>query len=97
MGASVVAQLIHEVKNMARYTHDCDSCVYLGEHLEYDLYYCPHCDGGTVLARYGSDGPSYASTMISLLTEEHLAFYKANPDYLAGQALTKALELQKAL
>jgi hypothetical protein len=81
---------------MPRYTHDCDACEYLGEHLEYDLYYCPRCDGGTVLARYGNDGPDYASTMVSLLTKEHVAFYNANPSFLAGQALIKALELQKA-
>lgn len=80
---------------MPRYTHDCDACEPLGEHLEYDLYYCPRCDGGTIIARYGNDGPEYASTMLSIF-DVHIDFYTANPDYTAGQALLKAYDLHKA-
>jgi hypothetical protein len=42
---------------MPRYPHNCSSCVPLGEHEEYDLYFCKQ--GGvmdTVIARYGVDG-----------------------------------------
>jgi len=49
---------------MARYQHDCDCCVALGEHEEYDLYFCKQ--GGfedTVIARYGVDG-DYTSGMV---------------------------------
>lgn len=79
---------------MPRYTHDCDSCKFLGEHREYDLYYCARCDEGTVIARYSSDGPGYASIPVALLTEEVQASYNKGPHYAAGQALVRALELR---
>lgn len=43
--------------------HDCDACHFLGnwddpdDGTRYDLYVCK----GTVIARYGDDGPSYMS------------------------------------
>jgi len=43
-----------------RYQHDCDACVFLGEHKKYDLYFCGG-DWPTVIARYSSDGPDYTS------------------------------------
>jgi hypothetical protein len=79
---------------MPRYTHDCDTCQYLGEYEEFDLYYCPRANRGSVIARYGNGGPEYASSMVRLLTDEDQAFLKANPDYRAGQAMLKALELR---
>lgn len=46
------------------FTHDCPSCVYLGQHDAHDLYYCAKQVGGpTVIARYSSDGPDYCSGM----------------------------------
>jgi predicted heme/steroid binding protein len=33
----------------------------------YDLYHCPNCDSGTVIARYGNDGSNYMSAMISVV------------------------------
>jgi len=42
------------------FTHDCDSCQFLGTHKGlHDLYYCP--GEPTVVARYGNDGPDYKS------------------------------------
>lgn len=47
----------------ATYEHDCTDCVFLGRFAEHDLYWCSQ--GGfmpTIIARYGDDGPEYAST-----------------------------------
>ena len=57
------------------YEHDCDACVFVGgsnlEGTEYDYYYCPRCDEGTVIARYSSDGPDYYSTSIGFDYKPH--------------------------
>jgi hypothetical protein len=44
------------------FKHDCDDCEYLGHFDEHDLYYCKN-GGPTVIARWGGDGPDYASGM----------------------------------
>lgn len=44
-----------------RYQHDCDKCQFIGIDVEYDIYFCKNCDGGTWIARYGDDGYEYAS------------------------------------
>ena len=45
------------------YSHDCDSCLFLGakevEGRLYDFYFCPKTKSN--IARYGADGPSYVS------------------------------------
>jgi hypothetical protein len=46
------------------YTHDCESCLYLGQYEDKDLYYCSGGFTNTVIARYGNDGPEYMSGMI---------------------------------
>ena len=46
------------------YIHDCDACTYLGQFAHgkiYDLYFCGTHERGTVIARYGDDGPDYCS------------------------------------
>jgi hypothetical protein len=50
------------------FVHDCDSCLFLGNSHDqkYDIYFCPQCDGGSIVIRHGSEGPDYYSTMISL-------------------------------
>lgn len=64
-----------------RYRHDCDSCIYLGAFGRFDLWHCPHCDGGSVIARYGDEGAQYASGPINLW--RNLA--TTTPDVLAMQ------------
>lgn len=64
------------------HTHDCDACVFLGnyhgrvylgdsavpEKNAYDLYYCPReISGCSLVARYGSKGPEYASAPFYIL------------------------------
>lgn len=48
-----------------RYKHDCDKCIPLGTHKEFDLYFCHQgADPGeipTVIARYGDEGEDYQS------------------------------------
>lgn len=44
------------------FAHDCDACIFLGHYEDSDLYFCGKEMGlGTVIARYGGDGPAYAS------------------------------------
>ncbi len=42
-----------------RYEHDCSACQPLGEHEEFDLYFCS-AHHPTVIARFG-EGPRYYS------------------------------------
>lgn len=44
-----------------RYKHDCDKCVYLGQHENYDLYYCEQSGLPTVICRWGNNGCDYHS------------------------------------
>ena len=48
------------------HTHDCNCCTYLGTVTQdgkwYDLYTCR----GSAVIRYGSDGPEYLSTPLSM-------------------------------
>lgn|SRR3990167_8419860 len=60
-----------------RWTHDCKACRFLGRfdyaesptdpRWHYDLYYCPKSSGGTVLARWGQQGPQYTSLILTLI------------------------------
>lgn len=44
-----------------QHLHDCEECVFLGTHENYDLYYCSA--NPTVIARYGSEG-DYISGLV---------------------------------
>lgn len=57
-----------------RYEHDCKVCQFLGQYKEFDLYYCrPSKEssgkvmGGSVIARYSSEGSNYKSSDLSIL------------------------------
>ena len=70
---------------MPRFTHDCDTCTFLGSDEGHDFYFCGSSHPfPTVIARYGSDGPEYAS---GLEIAEALAGSKEN------HPLVKALRL----
>lgn len=52
-----------------KFQHDCDSCIFLGtitsEGEDYDIWTCPSSNKNgyaIVIARFGDDGPEYAST-----------------------------------
>lgn len=62
------------------YEHDCKKCEFLGvfsSEVEghYDLYFCPN--EPTVIARYGSDGPEYASGLTAARAGSHPALKRA--------------------
>lgn len=56
-----------------KFKHDCDQCQFLGHELGHDLYVCgAHMIPGfgpTILARFGNDGPEYASMPWRLIVD----------------------------
>lgn len=48
---------------MPRYEHDCERCIYLGTHREFDLYICP-LGRQTVIARSSDKPGDYQSGMV---------------------------------
>lgn len=67
-----------------RFTHDCDRCRFIGQHGDFDIYVCARpADsvlGPTLLARYGDDGPEYASMDASVMRYNlaHLQAHRAD-------------------
>ena len=66
---------VDAIEQPPRFQHDCEQCLYLGYSnepgIQFDLYFCPNWGrsgslGGSVLARYGSDGPEYESSRIAI-------------------------------
>lgn len=73
-----------------QFTHDCDACVFLGSDDLHDFYFC-RGDGSrsveisaTVIARFGSRGPEYASGIINAR--------RSSPEDPLGKALARARE-----
>ena len=69
-----------------RFVHDCDGCIFLGCHKEYDVYYCSgemssKERGGSVILRYGDEGPEYSSGPVSM--------------ELYNESLTEASDIRK--
>jgi hypothetical protein len=57
------------------YTHDCNKCIYLGQHRDgvamVDLYVCPSTSHlPTTIARYSSEPEDYASGISFALSNE---------------------------
>ena len=48
-----------------RYKHDCDICIFLGEHDGDDLYYHPGMVMDMVVARFGHEGPDHIRRLSS--------------------------------
>jgi hypothetical protein len=47
-----------------RFTHDaCAHCRFIGHLIDHDVWYCPQpgAPHGTLILRYGDDGPDYTS------------------------------------
>ena len=65
---------------MAEFTHDCDRCRFLGTAIlmgrTFDYYFCKDIAEGTIIARYGSDGPEYSSSLIHLVKRDAHTFGK---------------------
>lgn len=67
-----------------KFKHDCDRCKFLGHVYGCDMYSCP-AELGTVLVRYGNDGPEYSSCILSVMKN----VMKGNIS-VAGQSMTYA-------
>lgn len=68
--ATVVAKQTNNTRNkqMPKFQHDCDTCTFLGTFFDHDVYHCGNNMGnGSIIARYGSDGPEYASMPLDAL------------------------------
>ena len=50
----------------SRFEHYCESCKFLGQHKEYDVYLCSHKDGEirTLLFRFGNKDSEYKSSSL---------------------------------
>jgi hypothetical protein len=69
-----------------QHTHDCTACVFLGRMTtvlsrELDLYFCPagtSSMGGSLVARFGNDGPDYTSIAMDIYNriDDPRPFYK---------------------
>jgi hypothetical protein len=65
---------------MPKFKHDCKECQFLGSASDgwnnYDLYYCNPTKrkyAGTLIARFGDDGPDYCSGMEFAVTNPVIA------------------------
>jgi len=75
-----------------RFTHDCGTCKPLGTWGEFDLYHCPGSFGGSVIARYGSEGPQYASYPVDVFRSAYIAEPQHDTCSRAGMAAAVAHE-----
>lgn len=79
-----------------RYTHDCTNCNFLGQYKEFDLYVCAVGKKiSTVIARYSSNGPDYASGL-GFAKEYRKGMYRECKDIIAlalAEALARAEKL----
>lgn len=78
-----------------RHIHDCEACEFLatvvgpdpfyrGKVVQFDLYFCPdQALGGSLIARYDSEGPAYLSTARDILKHD----LQMHPALLWAEAL----------
>lgn len=51
-----------------KFKHDCTACHFLGHFFKHDVYVCDNgYSGGSIVARYGDEGPDYQSQCIKYL------------------------------
>ena len=100
-GALVLISTLDE--SLYRHEHDCLSCVFLGQHGEFDMWICPpdrndvQFLSGSMIARYGEDG-EYASSglcMIGRMLE--WARQRSNVDYADAMLTAAARALRLGL
>jgi len=77
-----------------QFIHDCDACILMESNREeaLDYYYCPQSApdmGGSLLARYGSEGSEYASYEVVTAKQIH------NTNLPHARAVTKLVDLAK--
>lgn len=54
-----------------KFQHDCNKCEFLGHYYDHDVYICEREEfpRSSVVARYGDDGPAYASMPSCILRD----------------------------
>ena len=50
---------------MPQFEHDCTACKFIATINEMDIYLCPGNGDPSIIARFSSDGPDYASNRVS--------------------------------
>ena len=63
----------------------------LGTVTFHDLYYCPGILGGSVIARFGNDGPDYRSGPVDVLLDNLSRFDETNETDVIRIALARAV------
>ena len=82
-------------RSLPNFVHDCAPCVFLGSEAEYDFYYCANAEldmGGSIIARFGSDGPEYASCTVQII-RLRLASARAAGDAVPNGPTVRGLRL----
>ena len=51
---------------MPQFQHDCTACKFIATINEMDVYICKSGIGQSIIARFSSDGPDYASTDLAI-------------------------------
>jgi|10_taG_2_1085330.scaffolds.fasta_scaffold37611_4 hypothetical protein len=81
---SETVRVLSDTMSGPYYDHDCEKCVYLGSIIDgdqkiVDLYFCPKGSIRTmsIIARYSSDGPDYASSHIGYIERYQVGLYTA--------------------
>lgn len=79
---------------LIQFHHDCDACILMETNRDdrLDYYYCPKSSsdmGGSLLARYGSEGPEYASYPVVTAKQIH------NTNRPHARAVTKLVDLAR--
>ena len=60
-----------EVTTKPQLTHDCEACTFLGGKIVDGTFYDYYTCNESIIARFGNDGPEYASMPKKLVTAEH--------------------------
>ena len=63
-----------------QFKHDCENCLFIGIFHDFDVYICLGTEAGSMIARYGDDGPQYASCNVKLIhhiINQPVAYVKA--------------------
>lgn len=100
MSHIVVIQGPRRSTGKPRYQHDCQNCRFMGSISKYDIWVCDHPTiGPSIIARYGNDGPQYASmcdhnrTTISKIKSEISGLTEAQVIVLAAYRMMPSLLL----
>ncbi len=91
--------MLEGVKGQPLFTHDCDNCKFLGRYDGHDLYVCPSRERPSrmwsVLARYGNDGPEYASGHVEMYGQLRMGHRASNAIRVAQMIVRDMLPLDQ--